>query len=114
MGIVDLPEIADYWTKEPMLQSPWFPSVMSLKKFQAISRFLHFSDNSAAPSRDDPTYDPLWKIRSVIEAIQAQRAYTPGEHISLDESMIGTKGRLSFLQYMPKKPTRWRIKVWVC
>jgi hypothetical protein len=116
MGIVDLPEIADYWTKEPMLQSPWFPSVMSLKKFQAISRFSLFSDNSAAPSRDDPTYDPLCKVRLVIEAIQhqAQKAYTPGEHINVDESMIGTKGRLSFLQYMPKKPTKWGIKVWVC
>ena len=28
--------------------------------------------------------------------------------------MIGTKGHLSFLQYMPKKPTKWGIKVWVC
>ena len=62
MRIVDLPDITEYWTKEPMLQSSWFPSVMSLKKFQAISHFLYFADNSAAPSRDDPTYDPLWKI----------------------------------------------------
>ena len=116
MGIVDLLNITDYWTKEPMLQSSWFPSVMSLKRFQALSRFIHFADYSAALSCDDPMYDPLWKIRSVIEAIQhqAQKAYTPGEHISVDESMIGTKGRLSFLQYMPKKPTKWGIKVWVC
>ncbi len=29
--------------------------------------------------------------------------------------MIGTRGRLSFLQYMPKKTTKWGIKVvWVC
>ena len=28
--------------------------------------------------------------------------------------MIGTKSRLSFIQYMPKKPTKWGIKVWVC
>ena len=28
--------------------------------------------------------------------------------------MIGTKGHLSFLQYMPKKPTKWGIKVWIC
>ena len=31
MGIVDLPDITDCWTKEPMLQSPWFSLVMSLK-----------------------------------------------------------------------------------
>ena len=88
---------------------------MSLKKFQAISHFLHFADNSTTPSRDDPTYDPLWKVRSVIQAVQqAQMVYTPGEHIGVDESMIGTKGQLWFLQYMPKKPTKWGIKVWVC
>ena len=28
--------------------------------------------------------------------------------------MIGTKCRLSFIQYMPKKPTKWGRKVWVC
>ena len=28
--------------------------------------------------------------------------------------MIGTRGRLSFLQYLPKKPTKWGIKLWVC
>ena len=40
--------------------------------------------------------------------------YGPGMHISVDESMIGTKGRLSFLQYMPEKPTKWGIKLLVC
>ena len=116
MGIVDLPEISDYWTQEAMLRSLWFPSVMTKKRFKALSRFIHFADNSAALSRDDPLYDRLWKIRPVIESVQkqSQDSYTPGEHVSVDESMIGTKGRLSFLQYMPKKPTKWGIKVWVC
>lgn len=34
--------------------------------------------------------------------------------MSIDESMIGTKARLSFLQYLPMKPTKWGVKVWVC
>ena len=60
-------------------------------------------------------YDRLWKIRPVINVVQkqSQMAYTVGKHVSVDESMIGTKGRLSFLQYMPKKPTKWGIKVWI-
>ena len=28
--------------------------------------------------------------------------------------MIGAKCRLSFIQYMPNKPTKWGIKVWAC
>ena len=27
--------------------------------------------------------------------------------------MIAYKGRLSFLQYLPKKPHKWGLKVWV-
>ena len=116
MGITCLPEIADYWAQEPILRSPRFPSVMTLKKFKAISRYPHFADNSKALSRDDSLYDKLWKVRNVIDSIdyQSQKVYTPGMHVSVDESMIGTKGCLSFLQYMPKKPTKWGIKVWVC
>ena len=31
---------------------------------------------------------------------------------SVDESMVGFKGRLSWIQYMPKKPRKWGIKIW--
>jgi len=31
----------------------------------------------------------------------------------VDESMIGFKGRLGFIQYMPKKPTKWGLKAFV-
>ena len=39
--------------------------------------------------------------------------YQPSRQLSIDEMMIGTQCRISFLQYMPKKPTRFGIKVWV-
>ena len=42
-----------------------------------------------------------------------QANYTPSENLSIDESMIGFKGRLAFLQYMPKKPQKWGMKAWV-
>ena len=36
-----------------------------------------------------------------------QSSYSPTENLSIDESMAGFKGRLAFLQYMPKKPHNW-------
>uniref|UniRef100_A0AAV2LXE3 PiggyBac transposable element-derived protein domain-containing protein n=1 Tax=Knipowitschia caucasica TaxID=637954 RepID=A0AAV2LXE3_KNICA len=33
--------------------------------------------------------------------------------VSVDESMIKFRGRLSFSQYLPMKPTKWGIMVWV-
>ena len=35
------------------------------------------------------------------------------QFLSVDESMISFKGRLSFLQYLPKKPHKWGMKAWV-
>ena len=42
-----------------------------------------------------------------------QKAYNPSRELSVDESMIGFKGRLSFIQYLPKKPTKWGMKAFV-
>jgi len=35
------------------------------------------------------------------------------KNISIDEGMIAFKGRLSFRQYLPAKPTKYGIKVWM-
>ena len=35
-----------------------------------------------------------------------QEAYHPSLELSIDESFIGFKGRLSFNQYLPKKPSK--------
>ena len=31
----------------------------------------------------------------------------------MDESMIAFKGRLGFVQYLPKKPIKWGLKAFV-
>ena len=42
MGIVNLPKIHDYWSTNPILQHPWFASVMSRNRFFFYSSFLSF------------------------------------------------------------------------
>lgn len=38
--------------------------------------------------------------------------FTPGEQICVDESTIKFKGRILFITYNPKKPTKWGIRVY--
>ena len=40
-------------------------------------------------------------------------AYSPHREVTVDEAMIAFRGRLSFRQYLPAKPTKYGIKVWV-
>ena len=42
-----------------------------------------------------------------------QRIYDPSKNMSINEGMIAYKGRLSFRQFMPAKPTKYGIKVWM-
>ena len=41
-----------------------------------------------------------------------QKVFVPQKQLSIDEAMISYKGRLSFLQYLPKKPRKWGMKAW--
>ena len=112
MGIVNLPTVREYWSTNPILCHPWFGQVMSRDRFYNINRYLHFNDNN---DQVHFNHDKLFKIRPVIELVQKTfvEHYVPSRDLSIDEQMIGTKGRISFLQYLPKKPKKWGIKIWV-
>ena len=88
---------------------------MSSRRFELILKFLHLNDAQAEPKRGEPAYDKLYKVRPFVDRVLAnyKSNYQPQQQISFDESMISFKGRLSFVQYMPKKPHKWGLKAWV-
>ncbi|XP_038123493.1 piggyBac transposable element-derived protein 4-like isoform X2 [Cyprinodon tularosa] len=85
---------------------------MSRDRFVAIWRYLHLQNNQAADVNKD---DKLWKMRWFLNYFldRFQALYEVDGNVSVDESMIKFKGRLSFRQYLPMKPTKWGVKVWV-
>ena len=88
---------------------------MSQRRFELIMKFLHFSDTKEQPERSHPDFDKLYKIRDFVGALahKFQITYTPEKNIGIDESIIGFKGRPSWILYLPKKPTKWGMKAWV-
>ena len=116
MGIISLPAINDYWSTDPIMSHSWFRALMSRNRYRQILRHIHVVDNTSAPTRTDPNTDRLWKVRPLIDLLQhtCGEMRNPGQQLSIDESMIGTKCSLFFIQYLPAKPTKWGIKVWVC
>ena len=116
MGIISLPQVRDYWSSDPILKHKWFSTIMSRNRFLEFLRYFHIVNNTTASSRSDPNYNRLWKIQPIISVLQetCRDLYSPHEQLSIDESMIGTKCRLSFIQYIKTKPVKWGIKVWIC
>ena len=88
---------------------------MSSRRFELLLKFIHLNDSRKQPARGQPGYDKLYKVRPLLDAVVGnfQSSYSPSENLSIDESMVGFKGRLAFLQYMPKKPQKWGMKAWI-
>lgn len=61
-----------------------------------------------------PGHDKLCHIRPILDDIlqKCTNNYNPHREQSVDEGMIAYKGRLSFKQYLPAKPTKLGIKIW--
>ena len=115
MGIVKLPALEDYWKVDPFLHFPPIASRISRQRFRDISRYLHFVDNTQLACRGQPGYDKLGKVRPVVDHCSRvfRESYNPHRECAADEAMIKCQSRTSLKQYMPQKPVKRGIKVWV-
>ena len=115
MGINHLPSLDDYWSKDPRLRYAPVADRISRDRFREVSRYLHFVDNETLVPRGEEGPDRLGKVRPLIDHLSTKFAgvYQPHRDVAVNEAMIKFQGRPSLKQYMPLKPTKCGIKVWV-
>ena len=103
----------DYWSRFGQLHNPFYGEAMARDRFLHIQQFLHFADNSHRPDQGEE-YDPQWKLRAVFDKLNAAytKFYNPSEHLAVDEVTVTFKGRVSFSQYIPKKPKCFGVKIY--
>ncbi|KAL1276968.1 hypothetical protein QQF64_023641 [Cirrhinus molitorella] len=89
MGLIRKRSLKDYWTTDPVIQTPFFSTLFSLDRFQLLLRALHFADNTTANLRD-----PLNKIRNVFTSLMAAfgQMFVPHRDLCIDESLMLWKG----------------------
>lgn len=87
---------------------------MPIDSFKVLLQCLHLSDNTEMKSPGDPDYDRLHKLRPLLTKVKQNflNQYNPHRQVSIDEAMVGFKGRSSLKQYMPMKPMKRGYKVW--
>ncbi|XP_037545276.1 piggyBac transposable element-derived protein 4-like [Nematolebias whitei] len=91
-----------------------FRETMPLGQFRVYSAALRFDDREtrdarrAAGDRLTPIGE-LW--RAWTERLPL--AYRPGDSVTVDERLVPFRGRCGFRQYMPCKPARYGLKLWV-
>lgn len=116
MGLCNKSELPSYFQNTFWLtRTPGFRELFTASKYTLIKSFLHFNNNENQIKKGNIGYDPLYKIRPIIDMTKDTylHVFQPGQSLSVDETMVKFKGRLSFKQYLPSKPsTKWGIKIW--
>lgn len=101
-GQISVPKKRKLFTYSDILYyHPIFPYTMSQRRFEQILRCLYASDlNAKGSAKIDNFINNMCKV--------FQNCYKPEKELSLDESLLLFRGRISFRQYMKgKKSTIW-------
>ena len=110
MGIVQLKDTKQYWCDDIG------PAI--IRRSFARNRFLSLLANfhiSERPPDDQPSTDRLHKVRELAERVGRRftTAFYPSQWLSIDEAMVGFKGRSVMKQYIPAKTSPTGFKIWM-
>ncbi|CAH2108113.1 unnamed protein product [Euphydryas editha] len=85
-------------------------SVMSKDRFDFLLNCLRFDDKSTRQERQ--VTDKFAPIREIWEKLIAvcRDSYEPGSYVTVDEQLLGFRGRCPFRMYIPSKPDKYGIK----
>ena len=115
MGINNLPQVRMYWDSNEFIGNTGIKKTFTASQYLKVMQYLHTSDRESEPPQNHPNHDKLYKIRPVLEMVQEtfHNHYRPSKNQTIDEGMVAFKGRLSYMQYMPAKPIKRGIKIWM-
>ena len=108
-GVVCKPTYAHYFTSNKLFETPGTKH-MSYNRFVNIDRFLHFVDNDVLGNN----YSKCAKIQPIWDYVNEKfrLLYTPKKYVSIDESLLLWKGRLSWRQSILTKRARFGFKTY--
>ncbi|XP_054717507.1 piggyBac transposable element-derived protein 4-like [Uloborus diversus] len=112
-SIVQKPKESLFWTRRTSIETPFFRNVIPQKRYYLLTKFLHFVNNDAASEEfPEPKLKKIWPIFEHLGK-KFSTAYIPDRDISIDESLMKFRGRLSWIQFIPTKRARFGIKFFV-
>ncbi|XP_055909332.1 piggyBac transposable element-derived protein 4-like [Eupeodes corollae] len=105
-----VPSSKDYWSKNVSLRNEAIQNAISRDRFVMLISKMYF----APPEKPDGA-EKTYYIGDIVECLKHRflRARQDSPFQSIDESMTKFKGRSSLKQYMPLKPTKRGIKMWL-
>ena len=115
MSLIRMSKLRDYWSTNPILGYTMVKQIMPRNRFFKILQYFHIFDRSNELEKDHPNYNIFQKLEPLAENLKNnfRDTFSPYKEMSVDEALIKFKGRLGIVQYMPLKPAKRGIKVWM-
>ncbi|XP_068167873.1 piggyBac transposable element-derived protein 4-like [Antennarius striatus] len=115
MGINQLPDTGMYWASDIFIGNAGFKKTMTARRFEKLTQYLQLCDHESEPVRGERGYDGLFKVRPLLDVVENTMwdAYVPNRCLTIDRCAIVMKGRFSPTQYMPSKPLKKGLTVWM-
>ena len=109
------PRPAYVFSIENLFKSTGLSERFTQDRLLKLQQYFHMDDTSCNPPRRQPGHDKLAHTRHVMTVVndRCKNAFHPHREVSIDEAMIAYTGRLGFKQYVPMKPTKHGLKVWM-
>ncbi|KAJ8914718.1 hypothetical protein NQ315_017428 [Exocentrus adspersus] len=103
-------QLADFWVTNG-LGIDIFRMAMSEKRFRFLLRCLRFDDRLTRKERR--ATDKLAAVRDLFTSFisSCKTHYHLGKNVTINEMLLGFRGRCGFRQYIPSKPNKYGIKI---
>lgn len=110
MSYNHLPGLKHYWSQKESMGNRTIEKAISRDRFMLLASKLYFS-----PPDKPPDVSKTYYVDELISCLKYtySRCRQDSQYQSIDESMTKFKGRSSLKQYMPLKPTKRGIKLWL-
>ncbi|XP_024220084.1 piggyBac transposable element-derived protein 4 [Halyomorpha halys] len=88
-----------------------FRSTMTEKRFHFLLCNLRFDDKTTREARRaTDKFAPFRNIWTIFEA-NCSKYYSPSEYVTIDETLLGFRGKCPFKTYIPSKPDKYGLKI---
>lgn len=105
--------IDDFYCKND--SKPFYRATMSKHRFKFFLRCIRFDDFRSREIRRRE--DRMAAISDVWQMFLSnlRRVYIPKENLTIDEQLVGYRGRIPGRTYIPSKPRKYGLKIfWLC
>ena len=106
-------ELENLWSEED--GKPFYRACMAIRRFKYLIRCLRFDNSNTREVRKEENkfaaVSEIWEL-----FLSSLRRYLQcDENITIDEQLVGYRGRIPGRTYMPSKPRKYGLKIfWAC